>query len=743
MNILEQDNLNRILVVDDNEVIHESLKKILSVKNNDSFDEDEAILFNDNIPLHTDAIQISMDSVYQGLDAVTKVQQSIDEKAPYAVAFVDILMPPGIDGIETIKQIWKIDPLIQVIICSAYSEYSWEDILAQLGESENFIILKKPFEVIEINQLVTALTKKWYLRKQLNYQLVNLQHILDEKTKDLKNSLSFIKATFNATAEGIITVNNNNKITSYNDVFIEQLNIPKALFAENNILNPTDYIEDYMQRDPEFSYFFDKIMQHSESSFEITTPKSKIIEVSKKDQLLDKQVIGKVFSFRDITSHKVLESQLLFQATHDSLTTLPNRVFLKNRVEQAILHATRHKQHLGLLLLDLNDFKQVNDTLGHACGDELLKAVSLRLKDNIRKVDIVARLGGDEFVVVITEIDNLEDIEKFAGQIIDSLGQPYYQINGNTLCVTASCGISFYPDHATTFDILLKNADVSLYRAKKLKRGSFQIFESTFNEGLEEVSKVTSALHLALKNKEFSLVYQPLIELESEIIIGFEALLRWNNPIFGDISPSKFIPMTEKTGLIISIGEWVFKEACCQLKRWHDQGFKKLMMSINISGYQLKQDDFVDVISKIISETEVSADSIELELTESSIMENIEESSSKIQQLKQLGISFSIDDFGTGYSNFSHLQYLPFDKIKIDKVFVDQILTKQTDCMVDSIIELSKKIGLTVLAEGVEYKEQVEYLKKYYCDQAQGYFYSYPISSIECTKILSNNTVKN
>lgn len=735
-------NQKRILIIDDNPSIHTDFRKILNSSGDDSiFDEDEALLFNKSTESETIIkLNYHIDSAYQGKEALDLIQQSVENNEPYCLAFVDILMPPGWNGIETIKKFWKVDPNIQVVICSAHSDYSWEDIQKELGNSENFLILKKPFEVIEICQLASALTQKWDLKKQVQYQIDNLEQLVKEQTKDLEQSLSLMNATLESTGEGILVVSIDKKIVLYNQKFLDLWSIPKWMIESSESSLVFQKMSEQMVDSSIFIQTMDELGRHNETNNlkELKFKSDKSLEFYRHPQYLNGEIVGTVCSFRDMTEHKVLEDQLLYQATHDSLTDLTNRVLLYDRVQQALEHARRYGMYVGFILLDLDNFKQVNDSYGHNVGDALLIEVSKRLKDNVRKVDTVTRLGGDEFVILFAPQPNFEDIELAVQKLFDLFSKPYNVIS-HELTATVSMGVSVYPKDGEDYNTLLKNADIALYRSKELGRNSYHFFLPEFNENILHNTQLSTDLHFALERNELILNYQPLVDLKSNKMIGAEALLRWQHPTFGLIPPNVIISLAEKNGLILSIGDWVLRTACKQNKIWQDSYGNELRIAVNISGHQFQQSDFVDTVRNILNETGLNPNSLELELTEGIIIANTAEFSEKMVELKKIGVHLAIDDFGTGYSNLSYLKYFPFDKVKIDKVFIDEITSgKNEDCLVEAIINMSKKMGLTVLAEGVETEEQVNYLSKNHSDQVQGYYFSKPLDVETCTEFLKN-----
>ena len=731
---LNQIKQKRILLVDDNAEIHKDFYKILSKSDNSQLYEDEIFLFGEKIPnQNNNFIEYKIDSAYQGQEALELVKESLLAGEPYALAFIDIRMPPGWNGIETIKRIWEIDPYIQMVICSAHSDHSWEDISNELGSSDNLLILKKPFEVIEINQLAAALTRKWEL-------IANLHTLIKNRTTELEHLHSLTRATLESIQEGILAVGLQGQIILHNEKFLSQWGISKGDIQSEK----ATFIFQKLAQKVEDPVIFLKMMSDLNSR-----PKAKktkewklksgvILELYAHPHYLHDEIVGIVYSFRDITERKELENQLLHQATHDDLTGLPNRALLTDRINQAIAHAKRYNLFVGVLLVDLDFFKETNDTLGHNAGDLLLKIQAKKLSDFVRESDTVARLGGDEFVVILASQSDEKNIMGILNQFLDLFSTPC-KIDNHEIIATASIGVSIYPQDGLDADTLLKNADAALYHAKELGRNRYQFYMEEFNKNILHRAELTLALGQALKKKEFVLSYQPLIQLKSNTIVGIEALLRWNHPTSGVIYPVTFIPIAEESGLIIDIGEWVLRTACTQAKIWHQSpAYSKLKISVNISVKQFRQKNFVLLLKNILEETQFEPSCLELEITESLILGNITESIQKMIELKALGIRFAIDDFGTGYSSLSYLKHFPFDTIKIDKTFIDNITTDTNSAsIVQAIIAMTKNLGIDVLAEGVEHIDQVKFLKKNHSNQVQGYYFSKPLSEEDCTHLLN------
>ena len=381
---------------------------------------------------------------------------------------------------------------------------------------------------------------------------------------------------------------------------------------------------------------------------------------------------------------------------------------------------------LAFLFLDLDRFKMTNDTLGHNMGDKLLQAIANRLLIATNDFDTVARLGGDEFVILLSDLDSMQKAELMAQNILHVIEKPV-QIDQHSLKITGSLGISFFPRDGVDYESLMKSADLSMYHAKDNGRNTYRIYEPEMNRRVINHMQLDSALRDAIKNKEFFLVYQPLIDLKESKVIGFEALMRWHSKTLGLVNPIDFIPMAEENGLIIEMGEWVMKEACQQIKAWQKQGLKNLSVAVNISGRQFRQSNLSEMIAKILKNTGLESKYLELELTESLLIEDVEHVVEMMYALKDMGIKLVIDDFGTGYSSLSYLKQFPVDKLKIDRSFINEMASNQNDAAIaKAIINLGHSLNIQVLAEGIETEFQRDFCVNHGCDFAQGYLFKAP-----------------
>jgi diguanylate cyclase (GGDEF)-like protein len=549
---------------------------------------------------------------------------ALERGQPYAMAFVDMRMPPGWDGLQTIEELWKVDPDVQVVICSAHTDYDWSEVVERLNHSDKLLVLRKPAEPIEVLQCATALTRKWQNERVVRDQMLELEQVISVRTRGLEAATR----------------------------------------------------------------------------------------------------------------------QLRHLATHDALTGLPNRVLLDDRLTQAMARADRDGRPFALMVCDLDRFKLVNDSLGHGAGDELLQEVARRLAGLVRTTDTVARMGGDEFMLLVTSISHADDARALATRAVEVLQAPVRiaQVDVHT---SPSIGIAFYPQDGKSIEALIAHADAAMYCAKQRGRGSVQCFEGTMGAGIDNRVQLESDLHQAIALKQFELYYQPKVHTNSGVVRSAEALIRWVHPQRGVITPDAFIPLAEDCGLIGAIGEWVVKEACRQARVWCDIGLAPMRVSVNLSPSQFRGSGLIHSIRRALDEAGLEPQYLEVELTESAVMSDPEESIEILEQLSAMGVLVSVDDFGTGYSSMSYLRRLPIDKLKIDRVFINEIVSRPEDAsIVRAIVSLAHSLRLKVVAEGVETPAQLDFLKAVGCDEYQGYHFSRPLPSREFERVVREKAVQ-
>ena len=466
-------------------------------------------------------------------------------------------------------------------------------------------------------------------------------------------------------------------------------------------------------------------------------------ELKQANELLESQVIQRTTELKsandklhhDLEERKRVEQSIRHIAHHDALTGLPNRSLFRDRLTHAMAQADRYHQKLAVMFLDLDRFKAINDTLGHNVGDQLLKIAAERLRSCVRDSDTVARLGGDEFTVIVEDIVEDHDAAAVAQKILDTLSQPF-NLYGHEVFISVSVGVTLYPSDDENADNLLRNADSAMYRAKEFGRNNFQFYVAEMNIKARERLRLESSLRRALDRNEFMLYYQPRVSLESGRVIGAEALLRWRHPEMGLVPPSEFIPILDETGMIIPVGDWALREACRQNREWQDRGLPPIRVAVNLSVRQFIQKDLADTIVRALEAANLSAEHLEVEITEDLFLEHNQTNIITLARLKNMGIHISIDDFGTGYSSLSYLKRLPIDTLKIDQSFVRDIGDPDNKAIASAIIAMASSLRLNVLAEGVETDEQLAFLRAQGCNEIQGFSFSHPLPADEFAQLL-------
>lgn len=577
-----------------------------------------------------------------------------------------------------------------------------------------------------------------------NMTLDTLNQLLEKRvinrTSELEKALSITKSTLESTADGILVVDLKGHVEYYNQKFIDMWLISNEFIAKpelqlfiREVINQIKYPKKFLQKMNAFSN------NPSHESFdEIVFSENKVFEWYSKPHWMQNIIVGRVWSFRDITIRKQMEQQLAYQATHDLLTGLPNRTLLYDRINQKIEQAKRYQTKLALLFLDIDNFKLINDNFGHNLGDILLKKIAKRLTLHIRKIDTVARSGGDEFVILFI-INRYKDVLYLSQKILDSIAKPI-QLTNHEIVVTASIGVSIYPKDGNDAATLLKNADMAMYLAKNQDQNNFKLYDETMKQQTETNMEMQIELRNALVNNEFFLLYQPIINLKSGRIVAAEALVRWKHPRKGVLPPLQFITSAEESRIIIPLGEWVFNNACRQNKAWQQMGLQPIRMAINVSGVQLMRNNYADLVEFSLNDSQLEPQYVEIELTESIIMDDKKQNLHTIKRLKELGVNLSIDDFGTGYSSLNYLREFPVNKLKIDQSFIsDCISDKNNSSIIEAIIAMGHGLKLTVLAEGIEKIGQLCFLKQYHCDEGQGFLFGQPMSAKSFAKLLSSN----
>ena len=609
----------RVLVIDDNPAIHEDYRKILAHAGGkaDALSAMESALF-DHIGSASERPRFSIDTAEQGQEGVARLAKALERGETYALAFVDMRMPPGWDGLETIEHLWALDPDLQVVICSAHSDNDWGDIIARVGHSDNLLILKKPFEPIVVQQCAGALTRKWFNERRVRGQLDALELTVRARTEGMEAAMQ----------------------------------------------------------------------------------------------------------------------QLQHLATHDALTGLPNRVLLEDRLNQAIAQSQRHGNCFSVLMVDLDRFKSINDTLGHGAGDALLCETARRLVGVVRDGDTVARLGGDEFVMVINPIATSAESVHIAQRAIEAL-RPAMSVAGREVHTSPSIGIAYYPADGDSVDTLLARADAAMYCAKQRGRNNAQCFEAGMDTQTLDKVRLESELHEALALEQFELLYQPKVDIKSGAVHSAEARLRWCHPMRGMLAAQEFMQLAEGCGLTAAIGRWVLQSACRQASAWQKAGLPAVRIAVHLAGSQFRHPQLLTMIREALQDAELAPRYLEVELDESSVLTAPAESIAILEQLSSMGVVVSVGDFGSGYSSMSYLRRFPIDKLTINRHLINEILSRPDDAsIVRAIVALAHALRLKVVAEGVETEAQLALLKTLGCDQYQGCESSTPVDAATFQEVL-------
>lgn len=733
------DNYLHILVVEKNPTILQEIIKSLAISQAPNtlveFDEDLLALgLKDEPPEFT----IETSSCNEG--ALVQIKKALHEGKQYAIIFISISESAEDDtGIEIIKKIWDADPEIQVVIFMSYSDLSWDHTVKTLGLRDNYLILKNSFDKIALKQLAHALIRKWLLNKEAKRYSELLQLTVEERTNSLQHSITLLRSTIESSTDGILVTDLNKKVIYFNKKLTQMWNIPEALIETGDEQLILDYMKAQLNQvdasNKIATAFVTDIFLNTKQI--VTCKNETIIECFSQPHKINDTVIGRVRSYHDITEQATLEKKLSFQASHDTLTGLPNRILIFDRVMTAIDRAARSKKEFALLFIDLDRFKLVNDSFTHATGDELLRQVAQRLSALVRKEDTFARIGGDEFVMIIPELRKEEYAINIAAKILKSFREPFI-FEHHKVDMTTSIGISIYPYDGDNVDDLLKNADLAMYQAKQQGGNQFQFYTKQLNEQTIQRYEMEARLNKALIDKEFFLLYQPQLAFKNTSLLSIEALLRWNHPEKGVITPIDFIRIAEESGLIVPIGEWVIQEVCSQLKAWKKKGLPPITVAINIAIEQLKQTNFISVVKSILKKYQVDPHCLEFDIKESMLM-NHSEILPQLNQFQAMGIKIALDDFGNGNLNLCQLKTIKIDRLKIDPSFIRNISFSHSDeVIIKSIIAISQSFNVTVLAEGVENQNQMNFLKKQQCDQMQGYLFSKPLSATTIEQFLQD-----
>ncbi len=606
------------------------------------------------------------------------------------------------------------------------------DELAQLGNSFNTMLEQVSNSQ---QQLDTRVAERTMMLQDMNSALI--KEIISHKQTGQQLNVA-ANAIENA-AEGVMICNAEGRIVSINKAFT---NITGH--EPENVVGQTPEMLISAEQTPKvLAEIRDTVMQSGHWKGQLQSRKkdgATFIEERSVSAVRDEEgnIVNFIVVFSDVTQQKDHEKRIHYLAHHDSLTGLANRVLFQQRLAESIHRANRTGGKVAMMFIDLDHFKAVNDSLGHAYGDDLLQKVAGRINECVRKTDTVARFGGDEFAVLLDEISDSGDIAFIAKKIIERLASTF-KVADHEVYVSASIGISFHPDDGQQANTLIKNADAAMYAAKEQGRNNYQFFSAEMNARALETLMMSSSLRLALERDELFLEYQPRIDFQTGAITGAEALIRWTHPTIGRIMPAQFIGIAEKTGLIDQVGEWVVRKACRQIVEWQSRGVSLPRIAVNLAARQFNQTDFTETIARIIRDTGVQAHALEVEVTESMVMHDPQRTAVILERLKGMGVAVAIDDFGTGYSSLSYLKRFPIDYIKIDQSFVRGLPHDAEDSgIVRAVIALARTLNVKLIAEGVDTREQVAFLRREGCDQGQGYLISVPISAENVEKFVAN-----
>ncbi len=730
----------RILVIDDNPSIHDDFRKIL-VPHTETSDElmaAEAAFFGDVVaPVIPNEIQL--EGAFQGEEGLDKVNSAKADGLPFAVAFVDMRMPPGWDGLKTIEEIWKISPDLQVVICTAFSDNTWVEIHDRLGRSDQLLILKKPFDNVEVGQLAIALTEKWRLTQQARLQRDDLEKLVAERTSRLRDAEASLReqkqhlelATSIANL-GHWRMDLNSKALSWspNTCDIFGFNSSDKTIALEQVL------EKHVPRDrPQIL----NAIQAAVAQNDFVEYKAGVLQPDGKLRHLHTKVVCQrgpddrpaalVGVTQDITEHVNAIDAAKYAARHDPLTGLPNRVKFNDRLTEALRNTVVYGGGAALILLDLDNFKEVNDTLGHPVGDELLKLVSLRLASCVRSTDTVARLGGDEFAIIQLNSRCPKDVAPLAKRIFGVLDDPF-RIGSHQISIDLSMGITFAPIDGNATDQLLRNADLALYQSKGDGRGVMRYFETRMDDQLRARCQLEADLKESLERNEFALNFQPLFRSATKEICAVEALLRWQHPQRGLVSPGTFIPIAEDSGLIVPIGKWVIDEACRIASQWPAH----IRVAVNVSATQFRKDTLVLAVAEALAASGLDPGRLELEVTETVLLKDCSETLETLHTLRDLGVRIVMDDFGVGFSSLSYLRSFPFDGLKLDRSFViDSTENDDARAIVRAVASLGKSLEIQTTAEGVETEAQLDYVTAEGYTLIQGFLFAKPQTAEEIT----------
>jgi diguanylate cyclase (GGDEF)-like protein len=557
-------------------------------------------------------------------------------------------------------------------------------------------------------------------------------------SRRFKYQYTLSKSTLDAAHNGILVVNSQNKIVEFNQKFLTLWNFTTSELKRKNDQYIFEHIAKAIVDSQEILNIFKELQSNPDKPTRcvLNLNNGKIIEFYSHPQKYLNEKIGQIYHFEEITHLKAAEQKLIHNATHDNLTKLANRILLFDHIEKEIARSKRSAAIFALLFVDLDSFKMVNDTLGHMAGDKVLRKVAKRLLSYTRSEDTLARVGGDEFVLLALDLKSKAEAAIIANKYLQVLSTPFF-VEDNKVNIKCSIGVSSYPGDGENARQLVQNADVAMYMAKK-QNSRIQFYTETMQNEIADRIHLENDLTQAIGNNQLVLYFQPIVNLRTKNICATEALVRWNHPTRGLLSPAEFINVSEENGSIDLIGKWVLENACLQNKRWHDSGLHPYVISVNISSKQLEKNNFVNEVATILAHTELEPQFLQLELTESRLIDNLESTSQVLTNLKMLGVKIAIDDFGAGYTGLSFLRYFPIDKIKIDKSLIHDIPGNSVEeAIISAMIKLTENLGMSICVEGIENEAQFNHLLQLGCREGQGYLFSAPINLEKYSKFIS------
>ena len=578
------------------------------------------------------------------------------------------------------------------------------------------------------------------LLKQANITLKQTNQLIEKGNQKVAKSLKLPLAVFETAGDGILVLDNHDEVIIFNQKFANlwQINPDYIKGDSKHILG---LISRRLTEPTALNLILTKSQPNSLENNLLKLNNGIILESYFQTQKLDRKIVGKVWGFRDVTVKEKEKAIAKHKSQHDTLTELPKRSILTYQISDAITKAQRDSHLLAVMFVDLNRFKNISNTLGHQIGDRLLQKVVSRLKECIRGEDVIARWGNDEFTLLLPKIHSRDEATAIASRILKAF-KSSFSIENRSVHVTISIGIAVHPEHGADAETLLKNADAALSQSQQFNLHNYQYYDPAFSSQAHKSLTLNNLLHSALARNEFSLDYQPIVNLLTGKIAKMEALLRWKNPQLGSVSPSVFIPLAEENGSIISIGEWVLKTACLQTRAWQAMGLSPLKISVNLSMCQFQQSNLISTIVNTLEQAQLPSEYLEIEITESVTMQNTEFAKTILNRLNNIGITLSMDDFGTGYSSLGYLKQFPFHTIKIDRSFITNLHTDSIDlAIVNAIVALGQGLKLDVVAEGVETEKTRDLLKKLGCGYIQGYLFSKPLPASEATKLLEKHSL--